>query len=1492
MKCRPALIIWLVLSGSLAALHAQPANLCPNPGAEEGQGDQPAGGWTVESGESTWADDQAHSGTHAFRIVNARPKLTVGWVSPMIPTPAAGGTFVLSFWAKLQDVSGANGAFAGFYHTDAQGTRIGQSGGIFLGGSGPTPASTDWQQFTTVANLTPEVKGVRVNMRLYGATGTVWFDDVVVASYQQGPLDQPAAIRRGLRLKQPGALAIVGAEGASAQAEALRRALAGVGCDAPVLAADQVDLRTEPRDLIVLGNLKTSAAVAYLYRQSYTFEDLYYPGAGGYVLRPLTNPVGTGANLLVIGASDAAGLQAGADACRPLIAAARETWAAPLTIKTAPTYRGLGTFPYATGGPRAELALVGAYLKLGDPAAARKYRDLMLAQAQTPDDKLFAADNALHLSYQTTTQAWDLMWADPVFSDDERLAIENYLLKIMRSPQGYDYAGLAAGMRSRENHATRAALGFYYGWRHFNKHYRPQLSWELDLWRAKLREFWAACFAGFRPFEDSLSQHALGGSMDNTLSIALMEPEWAQDFIQSGRARLMGERCIAISNNLGQTVLLGDTNVSDYASTVYAKLAYLLHDGRYRTMIEKRGTVGASSDEPFRGFEVGLQPVPPDDHVGLQVIPADDLYFRSAISTRADVDMARAFDKLALRSGFGEDDEYLMIDGVAGGSHSYDDANSLGEFAAHGRRWLCEIDIFNGPTMSFHNAVTVARDGLGDPLVPQAAELTASAQGPGWAYTATRLPKYNGTAWTRHVLWQPRKYTFVIDEMTAAQGGDYSFVVGWRSLGQPSLKPGLFESAQDETIPPTVYLDGRQLAASVAANSGQFTYHLAAYNAVLCRSEEPGDFLEVPVPVAKPGDYAVSVATLNYTGRGIMQVRLDGQPLGSPLDMYKDGSPQVQTTALGTVPLTAGPHVARFEITGRNPASQGAYMAIVSLGLQRAGEAPPRDAAANRFRLVFPAAVPATLDRDTEVLGKYLPLSTRHDAALNIVEQSLSRSLQPGQTACFQNAWQAREGAAPDLQLRRLDDHCALLKTGAEIALVGAGANDAGIKLGTLQAAGKMFCLSGERVLLHEAQASLNGQPLAADAKPGAELRQALARAWEAAGEGGAAAAAPPPWQQALRLQPQWQADLPAPPLSVAARTTAEGAFVAVGLADGTVRQLTAAGAPAGSFTTAGPVHALHAADLDGDKSQELLVGSDDTFIYALDAKLQPQWKHEVPFRAEVNHWLWWTLDTAKVRRITSGDLDGDGRPELLLGCGNMHLECLDATGQERWHFRTDHGISTTIMTADVFGDGHQRVLAGNGLTSDSGDCRVFDEQGKVLQRYYNGSWCTALPAIAVGDLNRSAGAPGDGQQTIFCGNNRGDLRAYDPRGKYNEPLWVRNLTRPIRSLTVIGQVVVAGSDSGTLCAFNQAGEKAWGLPVSSAIVTTALVRRATGEAAVAVACKDGKVFIVSAQGRLLSLLDAPGRTEDMIVDAAPGAGRDRLLLITSNPNRVWMVAP
>ena len=81
----------------------------------------------------------------------------------------------------------------------------------------------------------------------------------------------------------------------------------------------------------------------------------------------------------------------------------------------------------------------------------------MLKNAAAPDSTLLNEDNALHLFFVRQMLSWDLMESCGVFSDAERLQIANYLLRVARSAQGVGYAGLRAGLYSRQNHGTRAA---------------------------------------------------------------------------------------------------------------------------------------------------------------------------------------------------------------------------------------------------------------------------------------------------------------------------------------------------------------------------------------------------------------------------------------------------------------------------------------------------------------------------------------------------------------------------------------------------------------------------------------------------------------------------------------------------------------------------------------------------------------------------------------------------------------------------------------------------------------------------------------------------------------------------------------------------------------------------------------------------------------------------------------------------------------------------
>ena len=178
-----------------------------------------------------------------------------------------------------------------------------------------------------------------------------------------------------------------------------------------------------------------------------------------------------------------------------------------------------------------------------------------------------------------------------------------------------------------------------------------------------------------------------------------------------------------------------------------------------------------------------------------------------------------------------------------------------------------------------------------------------------------------------------------------------------------------------------------------------------------------------------------------------------------------------------------------------------------------------------------------------------------------------------------------------------------------------------------------------------------------------------------------------------------------------------------------------------------------------------------------------------------------------------------------------------------------------------------------------------------MLQTYYNDGWCTSLPAIAVADLART------GKNSVFCGNNRGNLRAYAARPDDRKPRWILNLAGTVRSLTVLPRpnekedLLVVGSDSGYLAAFSDAGEKAWGLPVSSAILRTDVVLRGAGAAPwVAAGCKDGKVFLVDTAGGLRATFDCAGRLADLLCADLDGDGKSEV--VAAAANGLWVLAP
>jgi hypothetical protein len=225
-------------------------------------------------------------------------------------------------------------------------------------------------------------------------------------------------------------------------------------------------------------------------------------------------------------------------------------------------------------------------------------------------------------------------------------------------------------------------------------------------------------------------------------------------YVSNGGLRKIAELALLCCNNLGRMPLLADTNDDVWPTEVLAAAGSIYRDGRYTWMLaqgrKRRESRYALHTRLERRWADDVEPVPPLDLIGLRVIPLDPLYYdlptvdpdyaRHFYVLPPNVPHERTFDKLSFRAGLEPDDQYVLLDGIAGGSHSFDDTNSLVEFDQYGSAWLVTEDSLHWPQQTNHNLVTVVRDGK-SAQIPSFADLQLAR---GFARTAFTVSAVHG----------------------------------------------------------------------------------------------------------------------------------------------------------------------------------------------------------------------------------------------------------------------------------------------------------------------------------------------------------------------------------------------------------------------------------------------------------------------------------------------------------------------------------------------------------------------------------------------------------------------------------------------------------------------------------------------------------------------------------------------------------------------------
>jgi len=237
------------------------------------------------------------------------------------------------------------------------------------------------------------------------------------------------------------------------------------GVELPLLTDTQLTSeQANTQNVILLGHLDNNRHVARLYHNFFVCLDVGYTGRKGYVIRSVQDPFGRGHNSLLVGGSYPEGTRLGAQAFAALAKAAgkpgaltlgrllklecdpadrQEKAVAPLTDEARDAVvdsgrRSLFSPGEARSGVSRMLECAFRYHRTGDLRQAQAYRALLLALMEyyakdqyINSEGLARYDRDFRDSWtHGVAITWDLLEETGLFSDAERLAVTNFLVRL------------------------------------------------------------------------------------------------------------------------------------------------------------------------------------------------------------------------------------------------------------------------------------------------------------------------------------------------------------------------------------------------------------------------------------------------------------------------------------------------------------------------------------------------------------------------------------------------------------------------------------------------------------------------------------------------------------------------------------------------------------------------------------------------------------------------------------------------------------------------------------------------------------------------------------------------------------------------------------------------------------------------------------------------------------------------------------------------------
>ena len=1213
--------------------------------------------------------------------------------------------------------------------------------------------------------------------------------------------ERPLLIETALVSNGAGAAAIVPADGEpwTGAAAKLQAAIAAkTGVTLPIVSPAKItDADWASRHLIVIGNLLTNPAYARLYHNYFVCADAAYTGAGGYELRSVHDPWGVGHNAIALGAQDAAGLDAGVArfvalvnerATRgelklgrlmelkfsekgrraPLETRLSEKGIADRKQSITDIYDRPGT---ERGAAHKMIKFAMLYHRTGDKGWLESFRDAMRQHINyNATDPYIAQEGPRRYDRNFRDSwaygmviAWDLVEEAPGWTDEERLKFTNHALRMVWESNLYQHWDNPASVASwrkfdsiTHNHHTWPGLADLFGGWYFSRHYKLPVAKDwLDIGLGMFR----SCSRSCKPWEDSAGYQWIPER--HVLMYALASGD--RTYIEQGHAAQTGKALLQALDSLGRQPAWGDcggfTSTSGMPELLCA-LEYATGDGRYRWAIEWLNV--DARDEMESPFWTNATPKRPDDLTGVAVTYLPKMHYdlfgrfgRSDIWQKPNLPFEDTFDKLTLRDGWATGDDYLMLDGTAAGSHGHLDGNAIIAFTAAGAQWLVDAEYIRR-IPKYHCAVTILRDGV-NAITPPSARLDHAVWFGNGALTRTTMPHYNGMTWARNIIFVPKRYVAVIDELTAEQPGDYSLRCCWRVAGEAKLDGDTLRAQQREKGFTLRNLSSqRQELVYIKDFAGLPIHQLYQRQSTSLRAGETVRFVNV-FAAAKDGPPTLGAALKELSVAGGSEAWLAGAT--------KFGKPQpVPVPGLRPAMVVGEPQPLTFAAIAKprsvvSPKSASGLVAAKSLPtLWRFADFPttPRPTKIVSIRSdLAPRETYSPLERLID--GKFngsptscmFPAGKTVNITLDLGEPRRVREVRV-------RAWEKNDGWKTKRLALSLSNDGFQRDVRQVGELAETGTQSSGSNVATIRAASPDQTARYVRI---------TGEPAAKNTSV---------------------------YLAEIEILGETPGELPKLVALASADLDGDGkADAIIGTGGGDIVALSASGRKLWQVKVNGAVTALAAGPLDRAGKASVVYGTDAATLGVLAADgskaadVRPPMYRGVPSR---------------VRTITLADLDGDGAQEIVIGCDSWQYMAYSQALKLIWKtVYYAHGATVGHVT-DLDGDGKPEIIAGNAYYS----LQILNHRGKIVSRG-SGSFGPEQTAVTSGDLR------GDGKRAAILGTDGGTVLAFDAKGS---KLWETNIGDRVTTLrcdVIAGKPrIIAASESGYVWALDASGKPIW----------------------------------------------------------------------------------